>query len=71
MSHKLTRCVLALLVAVVLSLAGNDAIGQSAVSGSVSGTVTDSSGAVISGATVTITNTDRGEKVRVLKTLSW
>jgi len=43
---------------------------QSSVSGSISGTVTDSTGAVISGATVTVTNTDRGEKIRVLKTNS-
>ncbi|HZP04960.1 MAG TPA: carboxypeptidase regulatory-like domain-containing protein [Terracidiphilus sp.] len=68
MSHKPTLCVLALLVALVLSLSGNLAVAQSAVSGSISGTVTDSSGAVISGATVTITNTDRGEKIRVLQT---
>lgn len=41
---------------------------QSAVSGSISGTVTDSTGAVISGATVTLTNTDRGVDIRVVKT---
>jgi Carboxypeptidase regulatory-like domain/TonB-dependent Receptor Plug Domain len=43
---------------------------QSAVSGSISGTITDSTGAVISGAAVTLTNTDRGENIRVLKTSS-
>jgi len=58
------------LVAVVLSLSGNDAIGQSAVSGSISGTITDASGAVIPGASVTLTNTDRGQQVRNLKTNS-
>jgi len=39
-----------------------------ALTGSISGTVTDSSGAVIVGATVTLTNIDRGQDVRVLKT---
>jgi hypothetical protein len=38
------------------------------LTGSISGTVSDSSGAVIVGATVTLTNTDRGQDVRVLKT---
>ncbi|MGB6973058.1 MAG: carboxypeptidase-like regulatory domain-containing protein [Terracidiphilus sp.] len=41
---------------------------QSAVSGSISGTVTDSTGALISGATVTLTNVDRGVDIRVVKT---
>jgi hypothetical protein len=40
---------------------------QSAVSGSIGGTVTDSTGALLPGATVTFTNTDRGEVVRVVK----
>jgi hypothetical protein len=39
-----------------------------ALTGSISGTVSDSTGAVIVGATVTLTNTDRGQDVRVLKT---
>jgi hypothetical protein len=38
------------------------------LTGSISGTVTDSSGAIIVGATVTLTNTDRGQDVRVLTT---
>ena len=41
-----------------------------AVSGSISGTVTDSSGAVVVGATVSLTNTDRGALIRELKTSS-
>ncbi|HKO17388.1 MAG TPA: TonB-dependent receptor, partial [Acidobacteriaceae bacterium] len=41
---------------------------QTATTGSISGTVTDSSGAVIKGATVTLTNTDRGQTVRTLTT---
>ncbi len=38
------------------------------VTGSISGTVTDSSGASVSGAQVTITNTDRGQDLRTLTT---
>src|SRR5271154_2690958 len=36
--------------------------------GSISGTITDSSGASVKGAAVTITNTDRGQDVRKLTT---
>ena len=38
--------------------------------GSISGTITDSSGATVKGATVTLTNTDRGENVRTVTTNS-
>jgi len=38
--------------------------------GSISGTVSDASGAVIKNATVTLINTDRGQKVRTLTTSS-
>ena len=41
-----------------------------ATSGSISGTVTDSSGAAIKGATVNLINTDRGETVRTVMTNS-
>lgn len=41
---------------------------QDATTGSISGTITDSSGAIISGATITITNTDRNHVERTLKT---
>jgi hypothetical protein len=68
MSHRLAKCTFALLVAIGLAFAGGYATAQSSVSGSISGTITDPSGAVISGATVTVTNTDRGEDIRVLKT---
>ena len=68
MSFKPAQCVLALLAGVALILACGYLPAQSSVSGSISGTVTDSSGAVIKGAAVTITNTDRGEDIRVLKT---
>ena len=38
--------------------------------GSISGTITDSSGAIVKGAVVTLTNTDRGQDVRTLTTNS-
>ena len=68
MSHKFAKCFFALLVAIGLAFTVNCATAQSNVSGSISGTVTDASGAVISGASVTITNVDRGEDIRVTKT---
>ncbi len=68
MSHNFTKSVLALLAVIGLILASSYATAQSSVSGSISGTVTDSSGAVIAGASVKITNTDRGEDIRVMKT---
>jgi hypothetical protein len=58
------------LIAAASAFVSIDGIAQSSVSGSISGTVTDSTGAVIVGATVTLTNTDRGETIRVLKTNS-
>src|ERR1035437_989500 len=68
MSCKFAKCVVVLVIAIVFVIAGGYAAAQSSVSGSISGTVTDPSGAVIQGATVTITNTDRGVDVRVLTT---
>ncbi len=41
---------------------------QDATSGSISGTVTDSSGAAVKGATVKLINTDRGTTIRTLTT---
>jgi uncharacterized surface anchored protein len=38
--------------------------------GSISGTISDSSGASVKGAVVTLTNTDRGQDVRKLTTNS-
>src|ERR1700761_2890212 len=38
--------------------------------GSISGTITDSSGAMVKGATVTIRNTDRGQDIRTVTTSS-
>ena len=70
MSYKFAKCVLTLVIGLGLAIAGGYAAAQSSVSGSISGTVTDSSGAVIQGAAVTITNTDRGEDIRALTTNS-
>ena len=41
---------------------------QDTSSGSISGTVTDSTGAVIKGATVRLINTDRGATIRTVTT---
>src|SRR6185437_9613995 len=53
-----------------LLLAGPTASAQSATTGSISGTVTDPTGAVVKGATVTLTNTNRNEIIRTLTTNS-
>jgi hypothetical protein len=68
MTHNFAKCFFALLTAIGLALTVSYAAAQSNVSGSISGTVMDGTGAVISGASVTITNTDRGEDIRVTKT---
>jgi hypothetical protein len=68
MTHKIAKCIFALLTAIGLVFTVSYATAQSSVSGSISGTITDATGAVISGASVTITNTDRGEDIRVTKT---
>lgn len=70
MSNRFAKSVLALVAAIGLTFAGSYANAQSATSGSISGTVTDASGAVIAGASVTITNTDRGQDIREIKTNS-
>ncbi|WP_263416866.1 TonB-dependent receptor [Terriglobus albidus] len=54
-------------VAAVLLLTGMPALAQS-VTGSISGTVTDPTGAVIPGATVTLTNTDTNQIIRTITT---
>lgn len=57
-------------LAVAIALASFSSHAQDTTSGSISGTVTDSSGAIIRGATVTLTNTNRGDTVRTLTTNS-
>jgi hypothetical protein len=60
---------ISLCLALLLTFA-TAASAQQATTGSISGTITDSSGAVIKGATVTLTNSDRGEVVRTVTTTS-
>jgi len=67
-SNRCPKLLFALLIGMGLAMTSSYAVAQDAVSGSISGTVTDSSGALIHDATVTLTNTDRGEDIRVLKT---
>lgn len=70
MSHKFAKSFVAILAIAAMIFIGSNAAAQSSVSGSISGTVNDASGAVIQGATVTVTNTDRGQVIRTLKTSS-
>jgi len=64
----LTRfCRFTLQIAVVLALGFVAASGQE-VTGSISGTVSDATGAAIKGAVVTLINTDRNAKVRTVTT---
>src|ERR1700722_39328 len=62
---KWTRSALAGTFFVVFAAAG---YGQDATSGSISGTVTDASGALIKGASITIINTDRNHVERTTTT---
>jgi len=59
----------ALVCAVLVAMVSALAHGQE-TTGSISGTITDSSGASVKGASVTLTNTDRGQDLRTLKTNS-
>ncbi|HEY0702465.1 MAG TPA: carboxypeptidase regulatory-like domain-containing protein [Candidatus Acidoferrales bacterium] len=52
--------IIAAVLAVLMMLVPGNAAAQSIVTGAVGGVVTDASGAVIAGATVTLTNTDNG-----------
>jgi hypothetical protein len=57
-----------MVVAALILTAGCTAALAQEVSGSISGTVTDASGANVKGAVVTLANTDRGRTVRTLTT---
>lgn len=67
-SYKFAKCALILLIVGMAGISRD--VSAQAVSGSISGTVADRSGAVILGATVTLTNADRGEVIRTVKTSS-
>ena len=58
----------ALLCAALVACSFSVLHAQDATSGSISGTITDPTGALVKGATVTLTNTDRGQVVRTVTT---
>ncbi len=64
------RLLCSVVLAALVGIVSAGAWAQGALTGSISGTVTDPTGAVIVGATVTITNTDRGQDLRTLTTNS-
>jgi protocatechuate 3,4-dioxygenase beta subunit len=55
-------CTLAALAFAVLAMLTPALVGQSAGTGALTGTVTDPSGAIVSGATVTLANTQTGQE---------
>src|SRR5215831_10977368 len=59
-SMQFRRFVTATLLLLTASLFSIEAMGQSTLTGEIDGTVTDPSGAVVSGATVTLKNTEMG-----------
>jgi len=63
-----SRCLRSALAAAILMVFAVSGRAQDATSGSISGTVTDSTGAAIKGATVVLTNTDRNQVERTLTT---
>jgi hypothetical protein len=64
-SSKWAKCWLTVVALLLVATAGHT---QDSTTGSISGTVTDSTGAVVKGATVVITNTDRNHVERTLTT---
>jgi len=65
---RLVRSLVGLVVVGLLTSMGGSVAWAQEVAGSISGTVTDPSGAAVSGAAVTLTNTDRGQVVRTVAT---
>ena len=65
-----SRCFRSALAAAILMVFAVSGRAQDATSGSISGTVTDSTGAAVKGATVVLTNTDRNQVERTLTTNS-
>jgi hypothetical protein len=63
-----SRCLRSALAAAILMVFAASGRAQDATSGSISGTVTDSTGAAIKGATVVLTNTDRNHVERTVTT---
>jgi protocatechuate 3,4-dioxygenase beta subunit len=65
---RYTCCTVWIIVMAAFAAVGCVGAWAQETTGSISGTVTDSSGAVVKGATVYLTNTDRGQNVRMLTT---
>ena len=66
--RRFVRSALWVAALAVLAIAGGTVALAQATTGTISGTVTDATGAAVSGATVTLTNTDRGQDLRTLTT---
>jgi len=67
---RLVRNLVGLVALAVLAAVGTSSAWAQDVTGNISGTVSDASGAVVKGATVTLTNTDRALTVRSVTTSS-
>jgi hypothetical protein len=65
---RYTCCTVWIIVMAAFAAVGCVGAWAQETTGSISGTVTDSSGAVVKGATVYLMNTDRGQNVRMLTT---
>ena len=70
MFQRIAKSLFTFMAVTAMIFTGIHAAAQSSVSGSISGTVTDASGAVIQNAAVTVRNTDRGQDIRSLTTNS-
>jgi hypothetical protein len=70
MPHRFKSLPLTIVSGCCLTLAVANALAQDATTGSITGTISDSSGAVIKGATVVLVNTDRNHVERTLTTNS-
>jgi hypothetical protein len=68
--RRFRHYVTTLVCTAILLISAVVAHGQESTTGSISGTITDPSGAAVRGATVVLTNTDRGQDLRTLKTNS-
>src|ERR1700687_2523093 len=68
--EKTMRLYFRVLVVLIAIFGCSTALWCQEVTGSIAGTVKDQTGAVVSGATVTITNTDKNVVVRTLTTAS-
>lgn len=68
--HRFTKLTRAFALSALLAVTLCSAYAQDATTGSISGTVTDNTGAVVKGATIVLTNTDRNHVERTLTSSS-